>query len=116
MSRPAHFQILTLPEYRSRLIESNSAHILIDVRTPEEYGGGHIPGAVNLPLARIASGAFTLPGDRPIAVVCNNGQRSRQAAQLLADAGFESVIYLQGGTMAWILQGWPLERNSRSQE
>jgi rhodanese-related sulfurtransferase len=116
LSGGAQFQILTIPEYRSRLVEPGRAHLLIDVRTPEEYSGGHIPGAINLPLARIASGAFTLLGDRPIAVVCNNGQRSRQAAQFLADAGFAPVIYLQGGTAAWVLQGWPLERNSQSQE
>jgi len=113
---PAGYQIITVSQYRSRIVDADIDHVLIDVRSREEWAGGHIPGALNLPLAQIASGAFTLPGDRPIAVVCANGYRSRQAAQLLAGMGFDSVLYLQGGTMAWVLQGWPLARGSTPEE
>lgn len=116
MTGPTRIQILTISQYRSRFVETGADHVLIDVRSPEEFAGGHIPGAINLPLHQIASGLFTLPGDHPIAVVCANGYRSRQAAQLLANAEFSPIIYLQGGTMAWVIQGWPLARGSTAED
>jgi len=75
--------------------------LLIDVREPEEYDRAHIPGAVNLPQADLASRLDDLPRDRPVYVVCKAGYRSLRAAQFLIQAGFTNVASVKGGTDAW---------------
>src|SRR5205823_4347414 len=52
---------------------------LLDVREPEEYAHGHIPGAINLPQADLASRLDEIPRDRPVYVVCKGGYRSLRA-------------------------------------
>ena len=75
--------------------------LLLDVREPEEYAHGHIPGAVNLPQADLASRLDELPRDRPLYVACKGGYRSLRAAQFLAQSGFTQVASVVGGTDAW---------------
>lgn len=71
---------------------------LIDVRTPGEYAGGHVPGAQNVPLDRI--GAFEAPRDTPLFVYCQSGGRSSQAAHILQSRGFTDVVNV-GGIMSY---------------
>ena len=85
-----------------------SGTMLLDVREPEEYAHGHIPGAVNLPQSDLASRLGDLPRDRPVWIVCQAGLRSRRAAQYLKQMGFEQVVSVQGGTSAWRTAGKPL--------
>lgn len=84
--------------------------LLLDVREPEEFVHGHIPGAVNLPQAELASRLDELPRDRPLFVVCQAGSRSRRSAQFLQQMGFERVATVTGGTEAWLAAGLPAER------
>lgn len=63
--------------------------VLLDVRTPEEFRTGHVPGAVNLPMDRLAEG--NLPQDRPIFAYCLSGARSAQACAWLKRRGYEAV-------------------------
>ncbi|MEV6833067.1 rhodanese-like domain-containing protein [Streptomyces sp. NPDC051133] len=85
---------------------------VIDVRTPGEYAGGHIPGALNIPLDHLGS---ALPGIRTAAergevlVVCASGARSASACRTLAENGVRSAT-LAGGTGAWAAQGHALDR------
>lgn len=60
--------------------------VLLDVRTPEEYAGGHIPGSVNLPLDAIAS--IQIPREVPLFVYCRSGARSSQAVSWLKTHGY----------------------------
>lgn len=82
--------------------------IALDVREPEEYAHGHVPGAVNLPQADLASRLDELPRDRPIYVVCQAGLRSLRAAKFLKQVGFDQVASVRGGTDAWQVAGKPL--------
>lgn len=85
--------------------------LLFDVRTKEEYDGGHIPGAVNVPLGELdpMSNEFTsVPKGTPIYVVCQGGGRSQKAADTLATAGYVARNVL-GGTSAWKEKGFPTE-------
>jgi len=75
---------------------------LIDTRSTEEYGEGHIPGAQNI---NIDSEDFddrigTLDKSRPVAVYCRGGRRSKEAAERFVKAGFE-VVDLNGGILSW---------------
>ncbi|MGW1141515.1 rhodanese-like domain-containing protein [Streptomyces zhihengii] len=95
-------------EARSRLHELT----VIDVRTPGEYAGGHVPGALNIPLDQIRR---ALPDIRHAAdrgdvlVVCASGARSENACRVLADNGIDTAT-LSGGTGAWAAAGHDLQR------
>jgi rhodanese-related sulfurtransferase len=69
---------------------------LLDVRTPEEFAAGHIPGAVNIPVDELRSRLGELPRDRQIAAYCQVGQRGYLATRILLQAGF-SAVNVSGG-------------------
>ncbi len=81
--------------------------VLLDVRTPEEYAQGHIPGGVNLPLDRLEE--ITLDKQAPLFVYCRSGRRSGEAALWLQSHGYEAVNV--GGVLEY--QG-PLEKGDPS--
>lgn len=70
---------------------------LLDVRTPEEYRGGHIAKAVNYPLSKLDRYKGK---EKEIYVICQSGMRSKQAAKLLKQKGYE-VTNVQGGMNRW---------------
>jgi rhodanese-related sulfurtransferase len=77
--------------------------LVVDVRSPEEFAAGHIDGAINIPLDRIAAGATALPRDAAVVTVCGKGGgRSERAAEELRALGFRSARSLCGGTQAWL--------------
>jgi phage shock protein E len=70
--------------------------LIIDVRTPEEFKGGHIEGSLNIPLDEIGKAMSWLVKDVPTIVVCASGSRSARAAMILKANGFEKA-YNGGG-------------------
>ncbi len=80
---------------------------LIDVREPAEHAEGHLPGAVNIPLAEL-KGNQELSGS-PVVLVCASGSRSAQAAARLVEAGHSDVAHLLGGTIGWMQEGRPVD-------
>ena len=75
--------------------------ILLDVRTPEEYKEGHIPGSVSIPLAALPARYSELgASDTPLFVHCLSGGRSGQAVSFLKRAGYTNVKNI-GGINAW---------------
>jgi hydroxyacylglutathione hydrolase len=79
--------------------------VLLDVREPEEYVMGHLPGARNLPQADLASRLEELRRDQPIFVICQAGMRSLRCSQFLRQAGFTNVTSVSGGTDGWAAAG-----------
>ena len=75
--------------------------VLLDVREPEEYQHGHVPGAINIPQADLASRLDEVPRDRPLILICQGGMRSYRAAQFLTQMGVDQVASVKGGTAAW---------------
>jgi hydroxyacylglutathione hydrolase len=84
--------------------------VVVDVREPAEFSAGHVPGAVSMPQAELATRLQELPRDRELLVVCESGTRSLRAAKFLKQVGFGSVTNLAGGTAAWRNVGQPVER------
>ena len=82
--------------------------LLVDIREPEEYMVGHVPGAINLPQADLANRLDELPRDRPLMLICQHGIRSVRAAQFLKQVGFGQVASVTGGTTAWAEAARPL--------
>ncbi|MFN8373679.1 MAG: rhodanese-like domain-containing protein [Anaerolineae bacterium] len=101
-------QDLSPAAYQTQFLASNTAHFLLDVRTAEEFASGHIHGAVNISVDELQSRLSEVPTDQPIVVYCRSGNRSAQASQILAQAGY-SNIYDMGGLNDWTAQGYPVE-------
>lgn len=77
---------------------------LIDVREPDEYSRGHVPGALSVPLATVPDQLDLFRGDGPTYVICQGGGRSRRACEFVESHGIEAVN-VEGGTGAWITSG-----------
>jgi glyoxylase-like metal-dependent hydrolase (beta-lactamase superfamily II)/rhodanese-related sulfurtransferase len=85
---------------------------IVDVRRPAEYDDGHVPGAVNVPLAELEQRLSEIDPKRPVAVACASGYRSCIATSLLERHGFADVYNLTGGTNGWIAAELPVEMPS----
>ena len=84
---------------------SHGAYVL-DVRQPDEYEDGHVPGAVLVPLDQLEGRLDEIPRDQDLYVVCRSGGRSAAAVAALSGAGYRATN-VAGGTMAWIEAGHP---------
>lgn len=80
---------------------------VLDVREPDEYTSGHVPGAVPIPLGEVEARAAEVPTDRDVYVVCGSGGRSRRAAGILNATGHRATN-VDGGTKGWIAAGNPV--------
>ena len=95
-------------QYESAFVEAGNQHLLVDVRTPQEFNSGHIEGAVNIPLQELSQRASEIPKDEPVVLYCRSGNRSSTAAKMLRNAGYDQVYDL-GGVIDWQAQGLPLQ-------
>ena len=84
----------------------------IDVRTLEEYTGGHAARAVNIPLDTLSTKLDSLEKNEPVYVICQTGSRSTKAADILKSAGFNNILNVTGGTVAWQAANLPMETKS----
>lgn len=82
----------------------------IDVRTEEEYRGGHAVKAVHFPLDALEKDLSKLDKDKPVYVICQTGRRSQKGAEILQKAGFKNIYNINGGTSAWESAGFPVEK------
>jgi rhodanese-related sulfurtransferase len=81
----------------------------VDVREPEEWASGHMPGAVHIPLGDLAKRAGELPTDGRIITVCRSGARSLNAVDILSASGRKDVVSMAGGMIEWGKSGRPVE-------
>lgn len=96
------YRQISMADLAGALAKEQNA-ILLDVRTPEEYNGGYIPGAINLPSQSITAetAAAMLPDkNQPIYVYCRSGNRSRAASEALVRLGYTNITE-SGGIMDW---------------
>ena len=81
---------------------------ILDVRQPEEYESGHIPGSVLIPLDILESRLSEIPKDNEVVVVCRSGNRSATGRDILLNAGFTNVTSMAGGMNQWINKGYEI--------
>lgn len=96
-SSESFFQQISMDAAITQMAEEDN-FILLDVRTPEEFADGHIPGAINIPNENIGENDIAeLPDkERRIYVYCRSGNRSKQASTKLVNLGYTNVIEIGG--------------------
>lgn len=93
-------------------IAAGEAPLVLDVRTPEEFATGRIPGAVNIPHTELATRLDELGPDareRELVVYCQSGARAAAADKVLREAGFSDVRHLEGDMKGWRSEQRPCE-------
>jgi rhodanese-related sulfurtransferase len=89
---------------------SETELLLLDVRTPEEFAAGHVPGALNIPYDELPSRLHELDGHQSeeLVVYCRTGRRAKIAELALVEAGFQNVRDLAGHMVAWTAANYPI--------
>lgn len=96
----------------SLLASDTSSWLILDVRTPEEYSQGHVPGAINVSHTEIANNLDMLLKykNAPVVVYCRSGYRAGKAANVLVDNEFTQVKHLEGDMLGWLEAGRTIEK------
>ncbi len=85
--------------------------LILDVREPDEFAEGHIPGARNIPHEQVANHASELAKYSKIFVHCLGGGRAGKACTALESAGLANVVHIAGSGMRdWLAEGWKIEK------
>jgi len=102
------------PGEATLLINREEAAVL-DVREPAEFAAGHIPEALNIPVAKLGErlGELEKYREKPLIVCCAAGMRSNKACAELKKQGFAHLNNLSGGVDAWVAAGYPLKKAGR---
>jgi phage shock protein E len=97
---------ITVIELEQR-IATNSAPLILDVRSADEYSAGHLPAATNIPHTEIPNRLAELPADRETEIIvhCHSGKRAAVAQKSLEEAGFSNVRHLEGDFIGWKAAG-----------
>ena len=98
--KPPVVRSLTALQVQRRIQRGERIRI-IDVRDPNEYTAGHIPGAELIPMDHIPTAIYQLKVDEDVLFVCRSGSRSLRVCEYLSAKGFTRVINLKGGMMQW---------------
>lgn len=108
-----HVRTIGMEEYR-KLVENPGAALIVDVREPQEFSAGHVPGAINIPRGRIESQIWDYVGssdqadkERPIILQCQSGKRATLASQTLQELGFTHTTVVLMNLDEWKEVGHP---------
>lgn len=99
--QPKH-RVLSLEKFEKKLSEEDIQ--LVDVRTPNEYGSGHIEGAIN---ANVLDPNFPVDlvsktdTSKQVMIYCRSGKRAHRAAKMMEEMGYPIIYDLEGGYLAW---------------
>lgn len=99
----------------TRLINDTGA-IVLDVRAPVEFAGGHLPNARNIPLDELDKRLGELPAGKPLLICCASGSTSSRALARLRKDGRQDVFNLAGGLRAWRQAGLPVVKPKGEQQ
>lgn len=99
---------VTVDDLAALVADVDAQPVIFDVREPDEYVSGHVPGAVNIPLGSVPENVVRMSAAPVVYVVCQAGGRSMTACRFLAEqsgAGETAFVNVAGGTGGWLLAG-----------
>jgi len=90
-------------------LDRNAPPVIVDVRRPDEFATGHVPGARNIPHSEMAARLHELDDHQhqEVVVYCESGRRAAIAQSILEQAGFTRVRHLQGDMQSWRKRNLP---------
>jgi rhodanese-related sulfurtransferase len=98
------------------LLTTRPGLTVLDVRTPVEFAEVHVPQAYNVPLDEFDPKSLLASGQlvqgQPAYLLCRSGGRASKAAEKLAKDGIDNAVVVEGGTLAWIKAGLPVDRGT----
>lgn len=97
---------ITMDELRAGLDAGRV--VLVDVREPDEFVAGHVPGAVNVPVSRMSLAALPPAGDKTVVVMCRSGNRSARVQAAAAQSGRGDLVDYAGSMNEWTAKGGPI--------
>lgn len=101
---------ITLDELYKRIEHLGSDEVVLDVRRPDEFDDGHMPGSINISHTDISSQVDKLKKYKKIYIHCKAGGRAKQAAAALEAQGFDNIVCISDAGMdAWRQRGYPVE-------
>lgn len=102
------------PGEATQLINREDAHI-VDVREADEFAGGHLPEAINIPAGKLTErlGELEKFKGKPLILCCASGMRSNKACGELKKQGFDKLFNLAGGVDAWVGAGYPIKKGGK---
>ncbi len=83
------------------MIEKGEDMVIVDLREPELYAAGRVPGAINIPFAEFRSRYSELPKDKKIVFVCHTGRMGTDSGNFVLEKGYKQVYNLEGGMAKW---------------
>lgn len=99
---------------QAQLVErlDDKSVVVVDVRTPEEFAAGHVPGAINIPYTYMPARLSELAtaGDKDIVLYCESGVRTLRAIARLRENGFARLLHLEGDMTKWRAAQRPVEK------
>lgn len=103
------------PGEATTLINREDARI-VDVRESGEFADGHLPDALNIPVAKLTEriGELEKFKDKPLIFCCASGMRSNKACAELKKQGFTKLYNLSGGVDAWVGAGYPIRKGAKN--
>lgn len=102
---------ITMKELFERIDHLNQDEIVLDVRTPEEFADGHVPGSRNVDHENVASAAEELKKFKRVYIHCRSGKRAQIAFQTLTSLGLDNLVCIaDGGMLDWAEAGYPIEK------
>jgi rhodanese-related sulfurtransferase len=105
----AAIPLVTQDALLARQAKQDTSLFLLDVRSPEEFAQGHVPGAVNIPHDQVASRIAEVPKDKDVVLYCRSGRRTALAADVLSANGYTRLSHLEGDMNAWMEKGRPIQ-------
>jgi rhodanese-related sulfurtransferase len=108
MTTESAVRTLTPLDAKAKLEQDPKTQV-VDTAPAPDWAGGHVPGAVNLPMLAIRSRASELEKDKPVIFFSEDGTQSAGAAGVATSIGFGEVYNVTGGTRAWIQAGFEVE-------
>jgi len=100
-----------------RARKMDDSYVIVDVRSPEEFAKGHVPGAVNIPMEKMQERLQELMNaknkNQDIVLYCHSGRRSAIAAETLRKNGFDKLLHMEGDMQKWSDDKLPIESSEK---
>ncbi|RIV21846.1 rhodanese-like domain-containing protein [Alicyclobacillaceae bacterium I2511] len=97
----AGIQHIDAASLHEKIKKTSNQMVIVDVREPVEFAGGHIHKAKNIPLGQLPKHIHELPTGKELVFVCRSGSRSLRASRLAMKHGHTAVYNMAGGMSRW---------------